>query len=204
MDHHRSLYTKGPVLNFWSVYVILLLVGCMLVAVCEFYRKRQRRFHQQPTITVPEHRTEEMKKQDERRRKQVEKALRETTMTVEEEDLIPNEEEHDNDVEIGGEEMALQLPPSKKKKSDDKSDDTDRRRLVPASCAICLGSYEVGDLVTHSPSSCSHVFHYDCIQPWFDRPKNRSNAEDERSLYNCPSCRQNFWSKEEMKACQLE
>lgn len=199
LNNHRLLYANGPVINFWSVYVILLLVGCMFVAVCEFYRKRQ----QMPVYISREQNEEEIKKHDETRRKEMEKALRETTITVKGEDLIPNEE-NDPDVEVGGEEMALQLPPSKKTDDHGDKNDEDRRQLVPASCAICLASYEVGDLVTYSPSSCSHVFHRDCIQTWFDRPKNYINTEDEVCLYNCPSCRQGFWSKEEMKAWKSE
>jgi hypothetical protein len=50
-----------------------------------------------------------------------------------------------------------------------------------STCVICLAMFRVGDVVAWSRvnDECLHVFHRDCIVPWFQNP-----------LHNdCPSCR---------------
>ena len=59
-------------------------------------------------------------------------------------------------------------------------------RVVPAGCAICLCSYQVGDFVTWSEMvECKHAFHLDCITSWF--------AKKEEEM-KCPCCRSDFIS----------
>jgi hypothetical protein len=50
-------------------------------------------------------------------------------------------------------------------------------------CTICLGTYEVGDMVVHSSNaSCQHLFHESCIVSWLMT----------RQSPLCPCCRQTF------------
>jgi hypothetical protein len=66
-----------------------------------------------------------------------------------------------------------------------------KNREVPASCAICLCSYEVGDNVTFSPNeACQHAFHQECIRVWIAKKKDPL----------CPYCRQEFCSLKETGA----
>jgi hypothetical protein len=54
-------------------------------------------------------------------------------------------------------------------------------------CPICLDNFEVGDIVMfsrHNHSSCSHVFHEDCLLQWL--LEQREN--------DCPTCRACFIS----------
>mmetsp|Transcript_13315 Transcript_13315/g.22040 ORF Transcript_13315/g.22040 Transcript_13315/m.22040 type:complete len:305 (-) Transcript_13315:616-1530(-) len=56
-------------------------------------------------------------------------------------------------------------------------------RQVPASCAICLCGYEVGDSVVISPNQhCRHCFHAECAVPWLSKKIETL----------CPCCRQEF------------
>jgi hypothetical protein len=62
-------------------------------------------------------------------------------------------------------------------------DTTNGARLIPAACAICLGPYEAGDLVSWSPElACQHAFHRDCITSWLSK----------KPQHLCPCCRQEF------------
>jgi Ring finger domain len=60
-----------------------------------------------------------------------------------------------------------------------------RGRSVPNCCAICLGSYEVDDIVVWSSneSDCQHAFHEDCMIEWMCKMQTGTP---------CPLCRQNF------------
>jgi len=59
-----------------------------------------------------------------------------------------------------------------------------RHRVAPNGCAICIKKYEKGEVVTWSSNEdCVHVFHLDCLERWFSRPK----AE-----MKCPCCRSTF------------
>jgi len=64
-------------------------------------------------------------------------------------------------------------------------------RHVPISCAICLDSYEVDDLVVWNScdGKCPHAFHESCISMWCIR-KIEENPRCESVL--CPCCRQAF------------
>jgi hypothetical protein len=55
---------------------------------------------------------------------------------------------------------------------------------VPNLCAICLDSYQPGQVVAWS-SGCSHAFHQDCISKYL--AKTMIGGETP-----CPSCRQKF------------
>jgi hypothetical protein len=56
---------------------------------------------------------------------------------------------------------------------------------VPNMCAICLDSYQPGQVVAWSSSCCSHAFHQDCIIHYL--AKKMLGGETP-----CPSCRQKF------------
>ena len=57
-------------------------------------------------------------------------------------------------------------------------------RLVPCLCVICLGQYEVGEvLVWSSNPVCEHAFHEHCIEKWLMK---------QRGGPLCPCCRRNF------------
>lgn len=59
----------------------------------------------------------------------------------------------------------------------------DQDNLVRDSCAICWCPYRDGDVACMSSNKmCQHVFHTDCIMPWFV----------ERKRHDCPLCRRNF------------
>mmetsp|Transcript_27469 Transcript_27469/g.40689 ORF Transcript_27469/g.40689 Transcript_27469/m.40689 type:complete len:119 (-) Transcript_27469:122-478(-) len=59
----------------------------------------------------------------------------------------------------------------------------DQDNLVRDSCAICWCPYRHGEIAcTSSNNMCQHVFHTDCIMPWFV----------ERKRHDCPLCRRNF------------
>mmetsp|Transcript_25114 Transcript_25114/g.54393 ORF Transcript_25114/g.54393 Transcript_25114/m.54393 type:complete len:376 (+) Transcript_25114:207-1334(+) len=64
-----------------------------------------------------------------------------------------------------------------------KNDDVIPHREVPASCAICLDPYRVGDIVVWSSNeNCRDVFHESCIISWLTKKRNA----------RCPCCRQQF------------
>ena len=50
-----------------------------------------------------------------------------------------------------------------------------RRSLVEECCVVCHDQYKEGDTVMHLP--CGHVFHEDCVLPWFEEHNT------------CPVCR---------------
>lgn len=56
-------------------------------------------------------------------------------------------------------------------------------------CSICLGVYELGDLVLRS-KTCSHVFHQDCLLQWLERP----------DCVECPCCRVPMVSEDDVWA----
>lgn len=63
---------------------------------------------------------------------------------------------------------------------------TSRKRLVSATCAICLDQYEPGCYVSWSSNKeCMHAFHRDCILMWL--------LKKEELL--CPCCRRGFVSE---------
>jgi hypothetical protein len=55
---------------------------------------------------------------------------------------------------------------------------------VPNMCAICLDSYQTGQVVAWS-SGCRHTFHQDCISHYLAKKMIGGDAP-------CPSCRQKF------------
>jgi hypothetical protein len=55
---------------------------------------------------------------------------------------------------------------------------------VPNCCAICLESYQPGEVVAWS-SSCKHAFHQDCIARYLSKKIIGGEMP-------CPSCRQRF------------
>jgi hypothetical protein len=56
--------------------------------------------------------------------------------------------------------------------------------VVPNLCAICLDSYQHGQVVAWS-SGCTHAFHQDCISHYLARKMIGGESP-------CPSCRQKF------------
>jgi hypothetical protein len=75
-------------------------------------------------------------------------------------------------------------------------------RFVTAFCAICIGTYQVGDCVTWSSNkACEHIFHKNCAIDWLHsshKGKKRTRelhelAESSDSKFlPCPVCQQNF------------
>lgn len=61
--------------------------------------------------------------------------------------------------------------------------DSSDLRIVTTSCAICLSSYQLGDLIVWSSNfECPHVFHLECMTTW--TKKQLSTL--------CPCCRQEY------------
>lgn len=92
---------------------------------------------------------------------------------------------------------------------------TELLRRVPNGCAICLGRFKPGDLVTWSNNqNCCHVFHNECILDWLiasgrkamRRQRRMEDTTELRYVNNpllkitnfampCPCCRQEFMLK---------
>ena len=87
---------------------------------------------------------------------------------MKEDDLVKNE----IDIESGSfEENALKICTK------------EGRTISSSECAICLDSYKVNDSIVWSKNtSCPHVFHSVCIEPWLCEKRNKC----------CPTCRQNY------------
>lgn len=63
-------------------------------------------------------------------------------------------------------------------------------RIIPDTCAICLHSYQEGDVVCRSPDpECIHVFHEACIVTWLVSRQER---------HDCPCCRRSFFTDKEL------
>lgn len=59
----------------------------------------------------------------------------------------------------------------------------DQDNLVNDVCAVCWCPFRDGENACMSSNKlCQHVFHTDCIMPWFV----------ERKRHDCPLCRRNF------------
>jgi hypothetical protein len=59
-----------------------------------------------------------------------------------------------------------------------------QQRKVPNTCAICLGSYDVGEVVVWSSNAaCKHAFHQECMVDWLCKMQDSTP---------CPCCRQEF------------
>ena len=57
--------------------------------------------------------------------------------------------------------------------------------IVSDTCAICLDSYEPGDIIVWSTNlDCHHIFHEDCIAIFLAMTKSKERP--------CPCCRQCF------------
>eukprot|EP00543_Licmophora_paradoxa_P002694 CAMPEP_0202443244 /NCGR_PEP_ID=MMETSP1360-20130828/2585_1 /ASSEMBLY_ACC=CAM_ASM_000848 /TAXON_ID=515479 /ORGANISM="Licmophora paradoxa, Strain CCMP2313" /LENGTH=280 /DNA_ID=CAMNT_0049058893 /DNA_START=113 /DNA_END=955 /DNA_ORIENTATION=- len=57
-------------------------------------------------------------------------------------------------------------------------------RIVPDCCAVCLGSYDIGETVVWSTNKeCSHAFHEECVTDWLIKMQDGNP---------CPCCRQCF------------
>jgi hypothetical protein len=58
-------------------------------------------------------------------------------------------------------------------------------------CAVCLGSYSVGnEVVWSSNSKCAHAFHQECILEWLIKMQPETP---------CPCCRQEFTDLETIR-----
>jgi hypothetical protein len=65
-----------------------------------------------------------------------------------------------------------------------------QQRKVPNGCAICLGPYEVGEVVVWSSNAaCQHAFHEECMVDWLCKMLIQSQNRDSTP---CPCCRQEF------------
>mmetsp|Transcript_13315 Transcript_13315/g.36797 ORF Transcript_13315/g.36797 Transcript_13315/m.36797 type:complete len:104 (-) Transcript_13315:3709-4020(-) len=65
------------------------------------------------------------------------------------------------------------------------------RAPVPNCCAVCLGSYDVGETVVWSSNEkCSHAFHQECILEWLIKMQPETP---------CPCCRQEFTDLEALR-----
>jgi hypothetical protein len=59
-----------------------------------------------------------------------------------------------------------------------------QQRKVPNCCAICLGPYDVGEVVVWSSNAaCKHAFHQECMVDWLCKMQDSTP---------CPCCRQEF------------
>jgi hypothetical protein len=66
-----------------------------------------------------------------------------------------------------------------------------QKRKVPNGCAICLGPYEVGEVVVWSSNAaCQHAFHEECMVDWLC--KMVLIQSQNRDSTPCPCCRQEF------------
>lgn len=63
--------------------------------------------------------------------------------------------------------------------------------LVPNCCAICLMSYEVGEIVIWSSNKeCIHAFHQECVVGWLVKMQPETP---------CPCCRAEFTDLERVR-----
>eukprot|EP00538_Stauroneis_constricta_P001072 CAMPEP_0119561442 /NCGR_PEP_ID=MMETSP1352-20130426/17645_1 /TAXON_ID=265584 /ORGANISM="Stauroneis constricta, Strain CCMP1120" /LENGTH=291 /DNA_ID=CAMNT_0007609651 /DNA_START=221 /DNA_END=1096 /DNA_ORIENTATION=+ len=88
-------------------------------------------------------------------------------------------------------------PPSLQKQNSLSSLNTGMLRLpnnrqpVPNCCAVCLGSYDVGESVVWSSNpQCAHAFHEECIIEWLIKMQPETP---------CPCCRQEFTDLEALR-----
>jgi hypothetical protein len=76
-------------------------------------------------------------------------------------------------------------------------------RLLPESCAICLGEFLDKEKVSWSSNPrCFHVFHQECIFDWLvmnqkENQRKPMKRKKDKSLLSCPCCRQSFVSSRE-------
>eukprot|EP00594_Rhizosolenia_setigera_P011496 CAMPEP_0178956884 /NCGR_PEP_ID=MMETSP0789-20121207/10551_1 /TAXON_ID=3005 /ORGANISM="Rhizosolenia setigera, Strain CCMP 1694" /LENGTH=222 /DNA_ID=CAMNT_0020638961 /DNA_START=188 /DNA_END=856 /DNA_ORIENTATION=- len=66
-------------------------------------------------------------------------------------------------------------------------------------CEICLGNYEVGDLIGSSHNNdCIHHFHKDCIVNWLHISSGgKRNSKRKQNNMTCPVCRRDFLSMDD-------
>lgn len=98
-----------------------------------------------------------------------------------------NEEAHESnvvtpvfdDIESNDESTEIYLNSSTKNKRTGE----ESKLTVPNSCAICLCSYDIDDVVVWSSNKdCVHAFHEECILQWLVKNQNGE----------CPCCRTQF------------
>jgi hypothetical protein len=108
--------------------------------------------------------------------------------TIKEDDYVmeqPSEDiEMDDKTETDPQKSKVRLPNRKPPQPDN----------VPNCCAICLDSFEVGEVIVWSENeACQHAFHQDCIADYLVPMKDVNESP-------CPCCRRPFCKdlKEEM------
>lgn len=75
-------------------------------------------------------------------------------------------------------------------------------QLIRTECSVCLLDFQVGDHISWSPLSCSHVFHRNCILKWMLTLMERNDEQRARRSQKlsldcdfqipCPVCRTDF------------
>jgi hypothetical protein len=100
---------------------------------------------------------------------------------------------HDAAVELRGHHLKDSLPRVEGDCSPSDLLEGSQHPEIPNDCAICLSSYEEGDMVVGSSNPmCMHVFHSGCVEAWLLRRRGRPD-----DFLRCPCCRQIFLLRQE-------
>eukprot|EP00543_Licmophora_paradoxa_P008832 CAMPEP_0202459758 /NCGR_PEP_ID=MMETSP1360-20130828/38554_1 /ASSEMBLY_ACC=CAM_ASM_000848 /TAXON_ID=515479 /ORGANISM="Licmophora paradoxa, Strain CCMP2313" /LENGTH=260 /DNA_ID=CAMNT_0049081029 /DNA_START=1 /DNA_END=783 /DNA_ORIENTATION=+ len=192
VDASKSLQSDKVV--FWSINGLWLSVLIMLVIFfwkcngSERLQRWMRSSQDSDRAFVLRERQRRRAEEDakkitpEKRLAMLKKAFRRENvlMTVDADSLIDTNGQSDLDIESGAGDSSPDLSADKEFLLLQTSD----QRMVPNCCAVCLGTYDVGENVVWSANpDCSHAFHEDCVTDWLIKMQDGNP---------CPCCRQSF------------